>query len=206
MINKCEPSISQCCHGVPGKETGGLINLASLARDVGLGVATVTRYLDVLELSMLGGRLPPYTVKRRKRLIRTPKMNYADAGLACHLSGIRRPEDLLDDRLYPHLLESFVIQQIAPAAALLRPEGATMFWRTSDNKEVDLVIEQAGKLIAVEVKASQSVNASATSGLKVLREEAQDRFVAGIVAYAGDEVRILGDRLMAVPLGVLLGL
>jgi uncharacterized protein len=184
-------------------QAGGLLNLASLSREVGLGVATISRYLDVLEVSMLGGRLAPYTVNRKKRLVRTPKMNYADAGLACHLVGIRAPGDLTADRLYPHLLESFVIQQLAPATALLRPEGVTMFWRTTDNKEVDVVIERAGRLVALEVKASHTVNAGMATGLRALRDEAQGRFVAGLMVYSGDEVRSLGDRLLAVPIGLL---
>jgi predicted AAA+ superfamily ATPase len=66
---------------------GSLVNQTELARDVGLPQPTVRRHLDLLEASYQLVRLPAYAVNRTKRLIKAPKLYWADTGLALHLSG-----------------------------------------------------------------------------------------------------------------------
>jgi Holliday junction resolvase-like predicted endonuclease len=70
---------------------------------------------------------------------------------------------------------------------------------------VDLVIERGDRIVAVEVKSSTTLTHRDLGGIKALQGDAGARFALGIVAYLGEEVRVLGERLLAVPLTSLLG-
>ena len=65
---------------------GGLVNQTDLGRDVALAQSTVHRYLNLLETSLLLVRVPAYAVNRTKRLIKSPKLYWADTGLALHIA------------------------------------------------------------------------------------------------------------------------
>ena len=76
--------------------------------------------------------------------------------------------------------------------------------RDRDGAEVDVVIEGAdGRVVGIEVKASAAVTVADFRWLAWLRDKLGDRFVAGIVLYAGERPLAFGDRLSAVPLSAL---
>lgn len=79
------------------------------------------------------------------------------------------------------------------------------FWRTAAGAEVDLVVERGERIVAVEIKASRSFGHRDTSGLRALQGDTGSRFQLGLLAYLGEEVRVLGERLLAVSLSSLLG-
>src|SRR5436309_12742705 len=66
---------------------GQLVNQSELARDIAVPQPTVHRWLNLLEISYQLVRLQAYAVNRTKRLIKAPKLYWADTGLALHLSG-----------------------------------------------------------------------------------------------------------------------
>src|SRR3989442_6071204 len=68
-----------------------LVNQAELGRDVALPQPTVHRWLNLLETSYQLVRLPAYSVNRTKRVIKTPKVYWADTGLPLHLSAAGEP-------------------------------------------------------------------------------------------------------------------
>jgi predicted AAA+ superfamily ATPase len=81
-----------------------------------------------------------------------------------------------------------------------------MYYRDTDQFEVDLVIENAaGELVGVEVKAAATVKPSDLRGLRKWSGLAGDRFKMGVVLYDGNETLPLGDGLWAAPLSTLWG-
>ena len=79
---------------------------------------------------------------------------------------------------------------------------AQSHFRTSDNKEVDFVLERAdGSLAAVEVKTADHVSAQGFAGLKTLARVVGLDFVCGVVLYGGREVVPFAENLFAVPHG-----
>jgi len=95
-----------------------------------------------------------------------------------------------------------VLEQLQVQASLLQPAASVCYWRSADNKEVDFVLEWNGRLVAVEVKAAGSPGLRDARHLAVFRDEYPDLVSAGLLLHAGDQVQVLGDRLFAVPLGV----
>jgi Predicted ATPase (AAA+ superfamily) len=77
-------------------------------------------------------------------------------------------------------------------------------YRSQSGEEVDVVLEdRAGRVAAVEVKLSASVSSHDIKGLASLRDALGDHFVRGVVVYTGQEVLPMGDRIFAVPVGMM---
>src|SRR5262249_8356361 len=110
---------------------GQMMNQTELGRDVGLPQPTVHRYLNLLEVSYQLVRVPAYAVTRTKRLIKTPKIYWADTGLAMHLAGADAPEG-------PQL-ENLVLGDLLAWRDARTSPADILYWRATTGEEVDFV-------------------------------------------------------------------
>lgn len=183
--------------------TGQLMNISDMARDARLNTATASRYLGYLELSFLIHRLPPYLSNRASRLIKSPKLYISDAGLASYLAGVTSWRVDADESMRGALMETYVAVQLISILETQMPDARLHFWNIQGRHEVDFVIEKRRSALAIEVKAATQWRDRDLSGLKAfLATTPQCR--AGILAYMGKEMVSLGERLWAVPMGLLL--
>ena len=184
--------------------TGQLLNLSSLARDLGLPVPTVRRYADWLTLTYQRFDVQPFSVNVGKRLAKTPKSYWSDTGMAAGLLGWRTWRDVQQAGTDGALLETWVASELAKWAGVTsrRP---FYFWRTHGGSEVDFLVEREGRVVGIEVKAGQRVDTRDLKGLAECRDALKSRFSHGIVLYGGADVLPLGTRLFAVPLSFLRG-
>ena len=133
--------------------TGQLLNLASLARDVGISQPTAERWLSVLVASNLVFLLRPYANNITKRAIKTPKLYFLDTGLAAYLTRWNTPEVLKNGAMAGAFFESFVLAEIIKSyynRGILEP--ALYFYRDRDMNEIDVLIEENGILYPLEIK------------------------------------------------------
>jgi predicted AAA+ superfamily ATPase len=134
--------------------TGQLLNLAELGGELGVSAPTVRQWLSVLQTSQVVYLLRPYHRNLGKRIRKSPKLYFMDVGLATFLLGLHsRPAVLQGPSLGP-LLETAVVAEWVKAFRGSGLEPPLSFWRASDGREVDLVIEYGGRVHAVEVKAT----------------------------------------------------
>jgi len=170
---------------------GQLLNQSALARDISLAQATAFRYLNLLETSFLFVRLPAYASNRTKRLVKTPKAYWSDTGLAMHLSQETEPRG--------EHLENMVLHDLL----VWRDSGTTraeiFYWRTSNNQEVDFVIEQAGRLLPIEVKSGATPRLRDARHLRVFLDEYQDISDAGLLLHDGDRPEWIAPNVLAAP-------
>jgi predicted AAA+ superfamily ATPase len=170
---------------------GNIMNQADLARDIGIAPSTAQRYLNLLEASYQLIRLPTYAVNRTKRLTKSPKLYWSDTALALHLAGDPEP-------CGAHLENLVVNDLLAWRDAQVRaPE--ILYWRTSKGAEVDFVVEQGQKLLAIEVKASRKVTHKDARHLRTFLDEYPELARGALVLYAGDAVLWLARDILAVP-------
>lgn len=184
---------------------GSLMNDASIARDVGLNPVTSKSYRGVLQAMFLTFDVQPWFRNIGKRLVKSPKGYLLDTLLLCHLLD-QNLEEIRGKRpeLYGHVIENFVASELTKLLSFSEIRVRLLHFRTSDNKEVDFVLERAnGSLVAVEVKTSDTVRARDFNGLKELAEITGADFICGIILYAGTEVIPFGKNLFAVPHGAL---
>lgn len=183
---------------------GSILNVSEISRTSTLVNTTLRRYLALLQTVFMIYFLPAWSINLGKRLVKSPKLYLADTGLLSHLLGINQERLLIDTTLMGSLLENFVLNELKKQATWSRKRVQFYYYRTVDGIEVDIVIEdQAGNIVGIEVKASETVTASDFKGLKHMQEAYKARFVQGIVLYTGSENIPFGKNLFALPIASL---
>ena len=133
--------------------TGQLLNIASLARDVGVSQPTADRWLSILVASNIVYLLQPYSNNITKRAVKTPKLYFLDTGLAAYLTRWNTPDVLKNGAMAGAFFESFVVSEIVKSyynRGIL--ELPLYFYRDKDMNEIDLLIEENGTLYPLEIK------------------------------------------------------
>lgn len=133
--------------------TGQLVNIASMARDIGISQPTAKRWLSILVASNIVYLLKPYSNNITKRAVKTPKLYFLDTGLAAYLTRWNTPEVLKSGAMAGAFFESFVISEIIKSyynRGIVEPP--LYFYRDKDMNEIDLVIVEDGTLYPLEMK------------------------------------------------------
>ena len=170
---------------------GNLLNQAELGRDVSIPRPTVQRYVNLLETSYQAVRLQPYSVNRTKRLIKSPRLFWSDAGLALHLGGAADPAG-------SHL-ENLVLTDLLAWRDARIPRPEVLYWRTTTDLEVDFVVEHRDRLLGVEVKATRHPTLRDLRSLVAFRGEYGDRVQGGLLLHDGDDTQWLAEGILGVP-------
>lgn len=170
---------------------GQLLNQTELGRDVALPQPTVHRYLNLLETSFLLVRVPAYAVNRTKRLIKTPKLYWGDVGLALHLAGHPEPTGA-------HL-ENLVLNDLLCWRDARAEQAEILYWRTAIGEEVDFVIEAAGRLLPIEVKATPRPRLADAAALRSFRAEYGKASRSGLLLHTGTRLEWLTADVLGAP-------
>ena len=167
--------------GMLAHHQGELLNMAQLARNLGIDNKTASSYLDLLIDLLLVRRLPPWHANIGKRLIKAPKVYVRDSGIIHALLQIADEESLLSHPVLGKSWECFVIENILNIA----PNGVQgYFYRSSGGAEIDLILVWPSRdLWAIEIKRSLTPKLergfySACNDLQPTRK---------YVVYAGEE-------------------
>ena len=186
--------------------SGQMCNYTHLGGQVGLDSKTAARYVGVFEQMFLLKRVEVWARNRLKRVVKTPKLQFVDAGLLATLLDLGPAEVQQDHSRFGNVLETFAYGELLKHITTAEDDYRLLYYRDVDMFEVDVVIENAaGQLIGVEIKAAATVKASDLHGLKKLAGVAGDQFKMGVLLYDGTETMPLGDRLWAAPLSTLWG-
>ena len=184
---------------------GNLINDADISRDLGLNPVTGKFYRNILKMMFLSLDIQPWFRNIGKRLVKSPKGYLLDTMMLCHMLDLNM-EDIERNKpdLFGHVLENYVATELTKLLTFSDTKAKLLHFRTSDNKEVDFVLEkQDGSIFAIEVKKSESVSSKDFSGISTLAELTPKEFIGGIVLYSGKQVVPFGKNLWAVPLHIL---
>ena len=189
---------------VMGAHAGQLVNYSGLGASLGMNHVTTQKYVGVFESLFLVHTLPPWHGNLLKRLTKTPKLHFLDAGLLAALRDLT-PGRLQADRTpFGPLLETFVFAELLKLASWADGRFEFTHFRDKEQNEVDVVIEdRQGRVVGIEVKAAATVTGSDFGGLRKLADACGVRFVMGLVLYDHDKTVPFGDRLAAAPLAAL---
>lgn len=185
--------------------SGQLVNQTEIARDIGIGQATVYRYLNLLETTCLLRRIPAYAKSRTKRLIKSPKVYFIDPGLTSFLCGYFDEETLKTAREVGSIFESMVLLHLTVLCELLVPKARIFYWRTVSGKEVGFVVEYGKRVIPVEVKLTKQPSYKDTEGIRYFLGEYPEAQV-GVIVHTGNEVKYLSRKVLAIPWTVFAGI
>ena len=180
-------------------QTGGLLNYSRLSSDLGIPTSTIRDYIGLLELVYLIRLIPAWSANGTTRAIGTPKLIFSDSGLASHLvTGIT------NDAATGGLIESFVLGELIRQVTWSQTMARIHHYRDRDQYEVDAILEDsAGRVVAIEVKAAETIRTDDFRSLRALQRRIGDRFHAGFVLYCGDQQLPFGDGLSCLPISAL---
>jgi predicted AAA+ superfamily ATPase len=130
----------------------GLLNMAQLARNIGVDIKTVQSYIELLCSLLLVRRLPPWHANIGKRLVKSPKVYVRDSGLVHALLDIETKETLLSHPVVGASWEGFCIENLLSCAPA---NVQAYFYRSAAGAEIDLLLAwPGGELWAIEIKRS----------------------------------------------------
>ena len=184
------------------QRTGKLLNQADLARDAALSHPTTHRYLNLLETGCLVTRIRPIATNLSAALVKAPKLLWTDCGLAAWLAGIKSSADATQRLDAGFWLEQTLFQTLDTWRALDSQRRKLHFWRDRAGHEVDFILEEAGKWVALEIKAGSQVTAGDLVGIRAFRDALKRKasLVRGVVLHSG-KARPLDADDVALPWG-----
>ncbi len=182
--------------------TGQLLNLSQLGADCGITHNTARAWLSVLETGYVVFRLPPFHGNLRKRLVKTPKLHFYDAGLLCFLLGIRSPDQLINHPMRGAIFESWAVSEILKMRAHHGLPMDLFHFRDRKGSEVDLVFLRNQSLVAVEIKSGQTIASDFFVSLdrfeRIACSDPNQPLLEKVLIYGGD-VAQQGSRSSVIP-------
>ena len=184
--------------------SGQLVNYSGFGAPLGMNHVTTRKYVGLLENLFLVQSLPPWYTNALKRVTKSPKLHFLDAGLLAALRGIT-PAHLRRDRTpFGAMLETFVLGELLKIAGWADDRYIFSHFRDKERNEVDIVIEDGlGRILGIEVKASATVSTGDFAGLRRLEAATGERFALGLILYDHDQTVPFGERLAAAPVSTL---
>ena len=178
--------------------TAQLLNLSSVANDVGISNKTAERWLSILVTSNLVYLLQPFHTNTSKRAVKTPKLYFLDTGLAAYLTKWNSPEVIRDGARSGAFFENFVIVEILKSflnAGVLDPP--LYFYRDKDKREIDLLIWQNGLLHPLEIKKTAAPDPGDIRSFSVLDNLGSlKRGPGGVICLASQLLPLKGEDLI----------
>lgn len=134
-------------------QVGNEVSLNELATQLGIDGKTVARYLDLLEKTFIIQNIRGFNRNLRKEISQKSKYYFYDNGIRNAVIANFNTIELRND--LGALWENFVVMERLKYRAYRNIPGNSYFWRTWDQKEIDLVEEREGRLFGYEFKWSQ---------------------------------------------------
>lgn len=163
---------------------GQMLNRTDLAAPLGVTVPTISEWLRILEITGQIILVPPYFENFGKRLVKSPKIYWGDAGLACHLLGIQSQAELDRSPFLGSIFEGFVAAEILKSQINRGQRKELYYFRDQQGLEIDFLIPRSNaRFWLVEAKASKTVQPSMAAPMLSLSHLAQNRATRRIVVY-----------------------
>jgi len=172
---------------------GQVLNLQSLAADVGVSGHTAREWITLLEASFIVFRLPPWFANIGKRLIKSPKLYFYDVGLAAWLIGIKKREHLAAHPLRGLLFENLAVLEVLKTFHNAGEHPDLHFYRDSAGNEADLVLEHGAAMTLAEIKSAQTVSGDAMRSIANIRRGLGQRVAGAALIYGGNEAQRRGE-------------
>lgn len=185
--------------GLVAARHGQEFEKASLARACGVSQPTIAQWLSVLAASYVVFLLSPWHRNLGKRLIKRPKLYFLDPALVSTLTRQPSAAAAWSGPLRGALMEGLVVAETVKLFASSGQPAACWYWRDRSGLEVDLLIEVAGRVVPVEIKATATPTVGHTGPLRKLRELIGDNCAPGLLVCNVAKARIMPGGVTALP-------
>lgn len=192
---------------VYARNSAGVVDDHTLYDATGIDRRTAVAYERLLANLMVVESVPAWSSSRLKRLALAPKRYVIDPALMGALLQLDVAAVMRDGNLLGRLLDTFVASQLRAELAISDRLPRLYHLRHERGRnEIDLLAELgAERVVAFDVKATSAPGPNDVRHLAWLRDQLEDRFIAGVVFNTGRRPFRLGERITAVPICALWG-
>lgn len=148
--------------------TGQMLDYTDISKEVGVSSPTIKSWVSILVSSNIVYLLQPYYSNINNRIVKTPKVYFLDTGLCSYLTNWDNPQVLESGAMSGAIFETFVVSEIIKSYNHNIKEPNIFYYRDKDKREIDVIIEQNGKLYPVEIKKSANPEKSAIKNFSVI--------------------------------------
>jgi len=182
--------------------TSHMVNYSELAKDVGISSPTAKQWLSILISSGIVALVEPYFNNALKRIVKAPNMYFSDTGLCAYLTRWTNPESMEVSAMAGAFFETYVISEIIKSYINSGKRPPVFYYRDSDQKEIDLIIETNGVLYPIEIKKSTNPGRDSIRHFSVL-EKTGMAIGKGSVICLCDNIYYINHNNFFAPVGVI---
>ena len=164
--------------------SGQLINYNDLGTAAGVSGVTAKEWTKVLQSMGIIFLLEPFYSNELKRMIKTPKLYFCDTGLCAFLSSWTSRDVLMNGAAGGHFLENYVVAEMIRNVSYGEKEMNLNFYRDTNQKEIDLLVETDGVLHPFEIKRAASPERKAIKVFSLLEKADRSLGNGGIICMA----------------------
>ncbi len=158
--------------------TGEQLVYDTVAKACGVTIPTIKSWISVLVAGDIIYLLESYNeMSAIKRVSRKCKIYFKDTGLACYLAKLNDPEILKRSRFAGNFVETYIINEIMKSYLNNNVKPNFYYYRDNDQKEIDLVILDKGKINFIECKSGTKFNSLDIKAFNTL--EAKTKYEIG---------------------------
>lgn len=180
---------------------GELLNITAIASEIEVSSDTVKRWLLVLQATGIIYLMEPYSNNVLKRVIKTPKVYFYDTGLVCYLARWTSFEAARVGAQAGNIYENFIVSEILKSHLNAgKTISSIYYYRDRDQKEIDIVIDENGKLYPIEIKMTANPTKTMGKNFSVLDNIPGKQKQPGIILCQYDKKLYLADDMIALPI------
>jgi len=165
--------------------SGQELNYSALSVEIGVDVKTVQSWIGILESSFIVYLLKPHHKNFNKTIVKRPKLYFYDTALVCYLLGIRNTSQLTTHPLRGAIFEGMVVTELIKKRTNAGLEINLFYWRDKTGHEIDIIVDDGGKLLPIEIKSGKTINAEFFKNIKYWSNLSKSN--KSMLLYAGEQ-------------------
>ena len=165
--------------------SGNLVNYSDIAAAGNVSMPTAKEWVQTLQTMGIVYLLEPYSNNELKRLIKTPKLYFCDTGLCAYLSMWTSKDTLLNGAASGHYFENYVVSELLRMYSYSKSKVVMTFYRDTNQKEIDIILERNGILHPLEIKKSSNPERRVINAFSLLEKSPLKIGEGGIVCMTG---------------------
>lgn len=178
--------------------TAEQVNYSTLAEAADISQPTAKAWLLLLESLGIIYLLKPFANNEIKRLAKTPKLYFCDTGLCAYLSMWLTRATLMNGAASGHYFENYVVVELLKNYSYSQSKVNLTYYRDSNAKEIDVLIEENGRIHPLEIKKSANPNRREIKKYEVLEKTGMQTGAGGIICMC-EEVIPINSRNSFIP-------
>jgi hypothetical protein len=177
------------------------LNKNNIANEAQVDQKSLANYIEILKHTYQIYTLQNYSPNFTKRQIKSPKIFFTDTGILCHVLDIENAEILEQHRAKGSIFETFVFSEILKHSSCIDKNIQIFFHRSPNKREIDFILIHDGKMTAIEIKSSKTVNKGDFKHINAIQDKCtKEKFNAGYVIYLGEHIVPFSDVTLAIPI------